>query len=160
MILANRRYEVGHGFEYVNGDLGEVVDADAQTAQIRLQRTDDVVAVQYVKREVLIPLDSARRTELRALGQDDKIAEGGKWEIAGWIRYMPLRVAYASTVHKSQGLSLDRVQVNIRDAFFKTGGMLYVALSRARTAEGLRLVGSPASFIDRCVADPRLAKWL
>lgn len=107
-----------------------------------------------------IPLDSAWRKELRALGQDEKISEDGKWEIAGWISYLPLRVAYASTVHKSQGLSLDRVQVNIRDAFFKTPSMLYVALSRARTKEGLRLVGSAVAFVERCTTDPRLKAWL
>jgi hypothetical protein len=60
----------------------------------------------------------------------------------------------------SQGLSLDRVQVNIRDGFFKTPGMLYVALSRARTAGGLRIVGSPAAFIERCASDPRLGRFL
>jgi ATP-dependent exoDNAse (exonuclease V) alpha subunit len=73
---------------------------------------------------------------------------------------MPLRVAYASTVHKSQGLSLDRVQVSIRDAFFKTPGMLYVALSRARTADGLRLIGSEAALVERCTCDPRLQEYL
>jgi hypothetical protein len=125
-----------------------------------LQRTGEVQAVGYVRREVLIPLDSARRAELRAKGEQDRISEDGKWEIAGWISYMPLRVAYASTIHKSQGLSLDRVQVNIRDAFFKTGGMLYVGLSRARTAEGLRLVGSAAAFVERCATDPRVKEYL
>ena len=162
MVLANLRAYGSTGFVYVNGDLGEIVDADAahQVAYVTLQRTDQTVAVNYVRREVLLPLDSARRKELIALGQAEKIAEGGKWEIAGWISYMPLRVAYASTVHKSQGLSLDKVQVNIRDGFFKAPGMLYVALSRARSAGGLRLVGSSAAFVERCTVDPRLAAWL
>ena len=160
MILANHRAALGMGFDYVNGDLGEVVDAPGHVAQVLLQRTGEVVEVQYVRREVLIPIDAARRKELRDLGQEEKISDDGKWEIAGWVSYMPLRVAYASTVHKSQGLSLDKVQVNIRDAFFKTSGMLYVALSRARTAEGLRLVGSAASLIDRCTCDPKLKAYL
>jgi hypothetical protein len=162
MILANKRFPMGTGFEYVNGDLGELMDADEEhhVAYVTLQRTGQDVAVDYVRREVLIPMDSARRKELIALGQAEKIADGGKWEIAGWISYMPLRVAYASTVHKSQGLSLDRVQVNIRDGFFKSPGMLYVALSRARSAGGLRLVGSSAAFVERCTTDPRLKQWL
>lgn len=37
---------------------------------------------------------------------------------------------------------------------------MYVALSRARTAEGLRLVGSAAALVERCTMDPRLAGWL
>lgn len=162
MILANKRYPMLMGYEYVNGDLGEIVDANEEThlAYVKLQRTGDIVGVDYVRREVLIPLDAPRRKELIAAGEAHKIAEGGKWEIAGWISYMPLRVAYASTVHKSQGLSLDKVQVNIRDAFFKSPGMIYVALSRARTAGGLRLVGSAAAFVERCTTDPRLKEWL
>jgi ATP-dependent DNA helicase PIF1 len=162
MVLANYR-EAGPGirpFVYVNGDLGEVVDATETCCQVWLQRTGEVVPVTYVRREVQIPCDSARRKELRDKGQQDKITENGKFEITGWIEYMPLRVAYGSTVHKSQGLSLDRVQVNIRDAFFKSPGMLYVALSRARTAAGLRLVGSEAALVERCAADPRLQAWL
>ena len=162
MILANQRKMAARGFDYVNGDLGDLVEVHEahHLAYIRLQRTGEVQAVGYVRREVLIPLDSARRAELRAKGEQDRISEDGKWEIAGWISYMPLRVAYASTIHKSQGLSLDRVQVNIRDAFFKTGGMLYVGLSRARTAEGLRLVGSAAAFVERCATDPRVKEYL
>jgi ATP-dependent DNA helicase PIF1 len=162
MILANKRAFPAAGFVYVNGDLGDLTDVDEvnKLAYVTLQRTGQTVAVDYVRREVLIPLDSARRKELIAKGEAEKIAEGGRWEIAGWIQYMPLRVAYASTVHKSQGLSLDRVQVNIRDGFFKSPGMLYVALSRARSAQGLRLVGSAAAFVERCTTDPRLKAWL
>lgn len=38
--------------------------------------------------------------------------------VAGQIRYWPLRLGWASTCHKSQGLSLDRVQVDVRNKFF------------------------------------------
>jgi len=157
MILSNERDEK-RDLIYVNGDLGTVVDATDTTAWVELQRTGGVVQVMPVTREVKVPADGARRKELREKGEGDKI--DGKWEIVGAITYLPLRVAYASTVHKSQGLSLDRVQVNIRDPFFRSPGMLYVALSRARTMEGLRLVGSPKALIERCTTDPRLRRWL
>jgi len=162
MILANQRVEgpPPQPFLYVNGDLGEVVEATAYSCVVRLKRNGEEVEVAYCRREVLVPCDAARRRELRDLGQEGKITENGKFEITGWVEYLPLRVGYASTVHKSQGLSLDAVQVNIRDAFFKTYGMVYVALSRARTFEGLRLVGSEAALIERCAADPRLKAWL
>jgi hypothetical protein len=178
MILANRRTILDPEFPnekrliYVNGDLGELVGAGDEiayykpggeavrkrVAYVRLQRTGEIVSVFPVERLVRLPCDSARRTELRKLGLEDRIDE--KWEIVGGITYMPLRVAYATTVHKSQGLSLDRVQVNLRDPFFKSAGMLYVALSRARTAEGLRLVGSAAAIVERCTTDRRLGAWL
>lgn len=80
--------------------------------------------------------------------------------IGGAVRFYPLRLAYASTVHKSQGLTLDRVQIDFRDAFFASPSMLYVALSRAREAQGLRLVGTPEQFARRCQADPRAAPWI
>ena len=157
MILNNERDE-NKRLVYVNGDLGTVVDATDTTAWVELQRTGETVQVVPVARQVKVPADGARRKELRAQGHGDRI--DGKWEIVGEITYLPVRVAYASTVHKSQGLSLDSVQVNIRDPFFKSPGMLYVALSRARTMEGLRLVGSPKAIVERCASDPRLRAWL
>ena len=159
MILANRRTEeVPRRLLYVNGDLGTVIDAEDGCAYVRLQRVPETVEVIPVTRQVKVPIDSTRRAELQKAGHAERI--DGKWEIVGEISYMPLRVAYASTVHKSQGLSLDQVQVNIRDHFFKSPGMMYVALSRARTAKGLRLVGSPGAIIERCTTDPRLRAWL
>lgn len=162
MVLANQRAPLGKGFVYVNGDLGIVEDADLanNTCSVKLHRTGTVVTVQYVRREKKAPCDSARRRELRALGLEHTISEDGKWEITGWVSYMPLRVAYGSTVHKSQGLSLDAVQVNISDPFFKTPGMLYVAFSRARTAEGLKIVGTEAALIERCTVNPKLKGYL
>jgi hypothetical protein len=62
--------------------------------------------------------------------------------------------------HNSQGLSLDQVQINIRDPFFAQPGMLYVALSRARSVEGLRLVGSPEGLRSRITVNPKLRGWL
>jgi len=78
----------------------------------------------------------------------------------GQIEYAPLRLAYASTVHKSQSLTLDRVQVDYRDHFFSSPGMLYVALSRCRTLEGLRLVGQQGTFASRCTVDERVRGWI
>lgn len=54
---------------------------------------------------------------------------------------IPLIAGYAITVHKSQGMTLDRVIVNLRDAFEPS--QIYVALSRARSLKGLSVVGLP-----------------
>ncbi len=62
--------------------------------------------------------------------------------------------------HNCQGLSLDRVQVDIRTWNFKMPAMTYVALSRARTLEGLRLVGTPELLAERCRVDPKVTRWL
>ena len=54
---------------------------------------------------------------------------------------LPLLPAWAMTVHKAQGMTLSRVEVDLRRVF--EAGHDYVALSRAKTLEGLKVVGLP-----------------
>jgi ATP-dependent DNA helicase PIF1 len=162
MVLSNKRDLESGDYEYVNGDLGELVGLTEYSKQpvVRLVRTGEDVVVTPTTRSCTIPLEVGRRKELREQGLDNRITEDGKYEIVGQVTYVPLRVAYATTVHKSQGLSLDLVQIDLRDHFFASPGMLFVALSRARTAEGLRLVGNVDTFVQRCTVNRKVAPWL
>ena len=64
-------------------------------------------------------------------------------ETVGKFKQLPLRIAWAVTIHKSQGLTFDKVMIAAGSAF--AFGQVYVALSRCRTLEGISL-DSPIHF--------------
>ena len=60
-------------------------------------------------------------------------------EVKAEIRQLPLRLAWAITVHKSQGMTIDTCEIDLRKSF--EPGMGYVALSRAPSFGSIRLMG-------------------
>jgi ATP-dependent DNA helicase PIF1 len=92
-------------------------------------------------------------------GQRTVSVERAKWDVKfgdkviASRKQVPLLLAWAITVHKSQGMSIDRVEVCLTGMFEK--GQIYVALSRARTPQGLRITGYVASP-DLLAPDPRV----
>jgi ATP-dependent exoDNAse (exonuclease V) alpha subunit len=82
---------------------------------------------------------------VRTLAGKEIIADPTSWTIEdegvvkAEISQVPLRLAWAITVHKSQGMSLDAAQIDLSKSFVP--GMGYVALSRVRTLSGMKLVG-------------------
>jgi hypothetical protein len=158
--------------QFANGDTGHVQEFDGKAFHIKLVRNDDVVKIypihrtkvsrdtpsEYPNEEDWEIFDSSlgERPPYGRVSYDEGL---GIWHTGG-IQYYPLRPAYASTVHKSQGLSLDRCQIDIRNAFFGQPSMAYVAVSRCRTPGGLRIVGTAKLLVDRCAIDPEVLPYL
>ncbi|MBU0619582.1 helix-turn-helix domain-containing protein, partial [Patescibacteria group bacterium] len=101
---------------YVNGTMGRIIDFDENNFPVVETKTGKQIIVHTT---------------------DWIIEEEGK--IKAMIRQMPLRLAWAITVHKSQGMTIDAVEMDLSKSFVQ--GMGYVALSRARSLESMRLMG-------------------
>lgn len=164
MILSNKV-----DFEFANGDCGWIEGHDEDFIHVRLVRTGKVVEVGRVVRGVEYsekPDAYCGTVNIPKDEDDGGYVERQHWRgrvkryCMGQIEYWPLRLAYASTVHKTQSLTLDRCQVDFRDRFFSMPGMCYVSLSRARTLAGLRLVGQRDTFAGRCTVDERVRSWI
>jgi len=80
------------------------------------------------------------------------IEEDGKKKAS--ISQIPLRLAWAITIHKSQGMSLDNAEIDLSRTF--SYGMGYVALSRVRTLAGVSLIGLHE---DALKIDPDVSKF-
>jgi ATP-dependent exoDNAse (exonuclease V) alpha subunit len=172
MILANDTEKDEWGkpqFRWVNGDCGHVVVCGPNTVRVKLVRTGEEHDIGPVSREFLQgDCPEYDDKELERAKQDlTPLPDGSRWDrgrrkwIRGAITYMPLRLAFATTVHKSQGLTLTGpVAFDLRESFVGESAMCYVACSRATKGENLHLVGSKELVIRRCKVDEKVRRWV
>ncbi|MFN3602629.1 MAG: AAA family ATPase [Dietzia sp.] len=139
---------------WVNGSIGRVLDV---TLGGRVGRVDrggrgPVVVVGFTGGEVAeVPLWTWDVTRPVAAG------DGMRHEIVGTFTQFPFTLAWAITIHKSQGQTLERLVVDLSGGTFATG-QLYVALSRCRSLAGLVL--TRPVFAKDLKTDRRIIRFL
>lgn len=113
VMFVKNNYEAG----YINGTLGEVIDYSEEKLPI-VKLTDG--------------------TQMTVV-QDEWAIEDDKGNALASFSQLPLRLAWAVTIHKSQGMTLEAAEVDLSKSFEKGQG--YVALSRLKSLKGLKLTG-------------------
>ena len=105
--------------EFVNGSRGVVTKIEDDRVHVKFYNTKTIVI-----------------EPIKIYQEDDKRYE--------WITFLPLKLAYALTIHKSQGMTLDYVVLNLGDDIFECG-QAYTALSRVKSLKGVIIIEVNAS---------------
>ena len=129
------------GRRWVNGTIGEIVELGEENVTVKLEGGEQYIVERDEWESIDYEYDHEKKCCIKT--------------VTGKVEQLPLRLAWAITIHKSQSLTFDHVAIDFgRGAF--SNGQAYVALSRARTFDGLELVRpmSPASVrVSRAVLD-------
>jgi hypothetical protein len=131
--------------QFYNGLIGRVTYADERQIHVSCKGCDSPINVEPMLWE------NTRYT----LNEQTREIEA---QVQGTFRQWPLRLAWAITIHKSQGLTFDRAIIDAGLAF--APGQVYVALSRCRSIEGLVLATplTPAAIINDSQVDTYTAQ--
>ena len=130
------------GGQYVNGTLGKIISLGDRSIVVK---TDDgnVVDVERQTWDFYRYKVNKKTKEIEAI-------------LCGSFKQYPLKLAWAVTIHKSQGLTFDKVIIDAGKAF--TYGQVYVALSRCRKLHGIVLVSPITSKIIK--TDPIVTEYM
>jgi hypothetical protein len=122
---------------WYNGTIGKLIEIDGKDITIELE--DGLI--------VNIEEEKWSNIRYRYDNEQDKIIED---EVGSFIQY-PIKLAWAITIHKSQGLTFEKVYIDMQGGAF-AAGQTYVALSRCRSLEGMT-VKTPVAARDIIIND-------
>lgn len=128
---------------YYNGKIGHVVYADSSLVRVVCPGDTD-------------PIEVTPQAWENAKYTVNEVTNKIETEVQGTFTQIPLRLAWAITIHKSQGLTFDHVIIDAGASF--APGQVYVALSRCKTLEGI-VMATPISGVS-LGGDPMVENYI
>ncbi len=128
---------------YFNGKIGVVTDFYEEYILVQCPGDDEKIAVEPLEWENCRYVINTQTQEMET-------------EVQGIFKQYPLRLAWAITIHKSQGLTFDKAIIDAASSF--ASGQVYVALSRCRTLGGM-VLATPLRQ-DAVITDQRVDEYI
>ena len=133
-----------NGMEYKNGSIGTLISRDEDDEIAKIEIDHEIVEVEAHTRNIRKPTYNEKEKKI-------------KNEVVGSFTQLPFKLARAITIHKSQGLTFDRMVIDFGRRVFASG-QAYVALSRITSLDGLTLTRPLQMHDVRC--DAVVREWM